>query len=219
MAKQKKEKMSKPKKVKPDKVEDKVEQPIEKPDKTEQAIEKPKATLKKGCWYVVHAYSGHENKAADALKQRIAAMNLSSKIFEVIIPTRNIVVVRHGKKEETKEKIFPGYILVRMLLDDESWLAVRTTPGVTAFVGTGNKPTPISEKEVEAIIKFSQLAAPKFKTKFSQGEAVKIVDGPFADFLGTIESIDEEKGKLKVLVSIFGRETPVELDFLQVTKL
>lgn len=172
-----------------------------------------------GKWFVVHTYSGHENKAAEALKQRITTMNLSHRIFEVIVPIRNIVVVRHGKKEEQKEKIFPGYILVRMLLEDDSWLAVRTTPGVTAFVGIGNKPTPISDSEVEAIMKFSKLEAPKFKTKFSKGEAVKIVDGPFAEFLGTVETIDEEKGKVRVLVSIFGRETPVELDFLQVAKL
>lgn len=173
----------------------------------------------KGQWFVIHTYSGHENKAAEAMKQRIITMNLTAKIYEVIVPTRNVVLVRHGKKQEIKEKIFPGYILVRMTLDDESWLAVRTTPGVTAFVGAGNKPTPISNKEVEAIMKFSQLEAPKFKTKFSQGEAVKIIDGPFADFLGTVESIDENKGKVKVLISIFGRETPVELDFLQVSKL
>jgi len=172
-----------------------------------------------GQWYVVHTYSGHENKAAEALKQRIETMNLGKKIFEVIVPTRNIVLVRHGKKIETKEKIFPGYILVRMTLDDESWLAVRTTPGVTAFVGAGNKPTAISDKEVEAIMRFSRLEAPKFKTKYSKGEAVKIIDGPFADFLGTVEAIDEDKGKVKVLISIFGRETPVELDFLQVAKL
>lgn len=195
-------------------------QPQDKPlAKTEElpVATTPPANL--GQWYVVHTYSGHENKAGEALKQRIKAMNLTQKIFEAIVPTRNIVVVRHGKKEEMKEKIFPGYILVRMILDDESWLAVRTTPGVTAFVGVGNKPTPISDKEVQAILKFSQLEAPKFKTKFSKGEAVKIIDGPFADFLGTIDSIDEEKGKVKVLVSIFGRETPVELDFLQVAKL
>ena len=173
----------------------------------------------KGQWFVVHTYSGHENKAAAALKQRVAAMNLTGKIYEIVVPTRNIVLVRHGKKEETKEKIFPGYILVRMVLDDESWLAVRTTQGVTAFVGMGNKPTPISDKEVAAIMKFMQLEAPKFKTKFTKSEAIKIVDGPFADFLGTIDQIDEEKGKVKVLVSIFGRETPVELDFLQIRKL
>lgn len=172
-----------------------------------------------GQWFVIHTYSGHENKASEALKQRVATMNLADKIFDVVVPMRNIVVVRHGKKEETKEKIFPGYILVRMSLDDTSWLAVRTTPGITAFVGIGNKPTPISEKEVQAILKFTQLEAPKFKTRFSVGEAVKIVDGPFADFLGSVDAIDEDKGKVKVLVSIFGRETPVELDFLQVAKL
>lgn len=170
-------------------------------------------------WYVVHTYSGHENKVATTLKQRVDTMKLSDKIFQIVVPTRNIVTVKHGKKEEQKEKIFPGYILVRMLLDDMSWLAVRTTQGVTAFVGAGDKPTPISQKEVDAIMKFMQMEAPKYKTSFSVSEAVKITDGPFSDFLGTIESIDEEKGKLKILVSIFGRETPVELDFLQVTKL
>ena len=170
-------------------------------------------------WYVVHTYSGHENKVATNLKQRIVTMKLSDKIFDIIVPTRNVVTVRHGKKEEQKEKIFPGYILVRMILDDISWLAVRTTQGVTAFVGTGDKPTPISAVEVGAIMKFMQMEAPKYKTSFSVGEAVKITDGPFADFLGSIDSLDEEKGKIKVLVSIFGRETPVELDFLQVAKL
>lgn len=170
-------------------------------------------------WYVVHTYSGHENKVSANLKQRIETMKLHEKIFDIVVPTRNIVTVKHGKKEEQKEKIFPGYILVKMVLADDSWLAVRTTQGVTAFVGAGNKPTPISEKEVETILKFMALEAPKYKTSFSLGEAVKIVDGPFADFLGSIDSIDEEKGKIKVLVSIFGRETPVELDFLQVSKL
>lgn len=170
-------------------------------------------------WYVVHTYSGHENKVATNLKQRVETQKLTHKIFDIVVPTRNIVTVRHGKKEEQKEKIFPGYILVRMVLDDDTWLAVRTTQGVTAFVGAGNKPTPISDKEVEAIRRFMEMEAPKYKTTFSVGEAVKIVDGPFADFLGTIETIDDEKGKIKVLVSIFGRETPVELDFLQVSKL
>lgn len=173
----------------------------------------------KGRWYVVHTYSGHENKVAANLKQRIETQKLSHKIFDIVVPTRNIVKVSHGKKEEVKEKIFPGYILVKMILADDSWLAVRTTQGVTAFVGAGNKPTPISDREVEAIRKFMSMEAPKYKAKFVVSEAVKIVDGPFADFLGTIESIDEEKGKVKVLVSIFGRETPVELDFLQIAKL
>lgn len=170
-------------------------------------------------WYVIHTYSGHENKVATTLKQRIETMQLQNRIFDIVVPTRNIVTVKHGKKSEEKEKIFPGYILVKMVLDDETWLAIRTTQGVTAFVGSGSKPTPISEKEVQTILKFMALEAPKYKAAFSVGEAVKIVDGPFADFLGSIDSIDEAKGKLKVLVSIFGRETPVELDFLQVTKL
>lgn len=170
-------------------------------------------------WYVVHTYSGHEKKVASALKQRVEAMGLKDKIFQVIIPTRNIVVVRSGKKHELKERIFPGYILVKMILDDNSWLAVRTTQGVTAFVGTGNKPTPISQKEVDTILRFMHMEAPKYKATFTIGEAVKIIDGPFSEFLGTVDSIDNEKGKVKVLVSIFGRETPVELDFLQVSKL
>lgn len=170
-------------------------------------------------WYVVHTYSGHENKVATNLKQRIETMKLGAKIFDIIVPTRNIVTVKHGKKEEQKEKIFPGYILIKMVLDDETWLAVRTTQGVTAFVGAGNKPTPISEKEVATILKFMALEAPMYKATFGVGEAVKIVDGPFSDFLGSIDSIDEAKGKVKVLVSIFGRETPVELDFLQISKL
>ena len=172
-----------------------------------------------GRWYVVHTYSGHENKVAANLKQRIETQKLTHKIFDIVVPTRNIVKVSHGKKEEIKEKIFPGYILVKMILADDSWLAVRTTQGVTAFVGASNKPTPISEKEVDAIRKFMEMEAPRYKAAFVVSEAVKIVDGPFADFLGSIESIDEEKGKVKVLVSIFGRETPVELDFLQIAKL
>lgn len=170
-------------------------------------------------WYVVHTYSGHENKAAAAIKQRIEAMKITGRVFNIFVPTRDTVTVKRGKKEEGKEKIFPGYILVQMILDDDSWLVVRTTPGVTSFVGIGNRPTPLSEKEVQVIMKFAQQSAPKFKSTFSIGEAVKIVDGPFADFLGTVESIDDAKGKIKALVSIFGRETPVELDFLQVSKL
>ena len=170
-------------------------------------------------WYVVHTYSGHENKVATNLKQRIETMKLTERIFDIIVPTRNVVTVKHGKKEEQKEKIFPGYILIKMVLDDDTWLAVRTTQGVTAFVGAGNKPTPISEKEVATILKFMALEAPMYKATFGVGEAVKIVDGPFSDFLGSIDSIDEAKGKVKVLVSIFGRETPVELDFLQIRKL
>lgn len=170
-------------------------------------------------WYIIHTYSGHENKVARSLRQRIESMGFQNRIFDIIVPTRNTVRVTAGKKETVKEKIFPGYVLVKMVLDDESWLLVRTTQGVTSFIGAGHKPTPISDKEVEAIQKFMQMEEPLYKTSFVKGEAVKIIDGPFADFLGSIDEIDEARGKLKVLVSIFGRETPVELDFLQVAKL
>ena len=174
---------------------------------------------KRAKWYVVHTYSGQESRVVEQLKQRIESLNLKDKIFEILIPTQEKIEIRSGQKQKVKEKIFPGYLLIKMLVTDQSWLAVRTTNGITGFVGVGNQPTPLEEKEVEAIQKFMQMEAPKFKTKFSLGEAVKIVDGPFADFLGSIEEIDEAKGKLKVLVSIFGRETPVELDFLQVSKI
>ena len=170
-------------------------------------------------WYVVHTYSGHEARVAETLRQRVATLGQTDKVFEVLIPTQDKIQIRHGKKSSVKEKIFPGYLLIKMILDDDSWLVVRTTAGVTGFVGTGNKPTPLSVTEVEAIMQFAQQGAPKYKANFSVGEAVKITDGPFDDFLGSIESIDEDAGKLRVLVSIFGRETPVELDFLQVKKI
>jgi transcriptional antiterminator NusG len=173
----------------------------------------------KAAWYVVHAYSGHEAKAAEQLRQRVESMGLQDQILEILIPTQEKIEIRAGTKKKVEEKIFPGYLLVKMLLNDNSWLTVRTTNGITGFVGMGDRPTPLRKEEVKNIQDFAKLAAPKFKTKFSVGEAVKIVDGPFADFLGTIENIDEGKGKLKVLVSIFGRETPVELDLLQVTKI
>ncbi len=170
-------------------------------------------------WYILHTYAGHENKVARSLKQRVEAMKFTDRVFDIIVPTRNTIKVSQGKKETIKEKIFPGYVLVRMILDDESWFMVRSTQGVTSFIGAGNKPTPISEKEVEAIQKFMNQEEPLYKVAFTVGEAVKITDGPFSDFLGTIDSIDDTRGKLKVLVSIFGRETPVELDFLQVKKI
>ena len=178
-----------------------------------------KAASKNAKWYIVHTYSGHENKVAKTLRQRSQSLGFEDRIFDIIVPTRNTIKVSQGKKENVEEKIFPGYVLIRMEVDDESWLLVRTTQGVTGFVGAGNKPTPISNREVEAIQKFMKTEEPLYKTSFTIGEAVKIVDGPFADFLGTIDEIDETKGKIKVLVSIFGRETPVELDFLQVKKL
>ncbi len=178
-----------------------------------------KVSQLKGKWYIVHTYSGHENKVASTLIQRVQSMGYEDRIFDAIVPTRETIRIRAGKKENVKEKIFPGYILVNMDLTDESWILVRTTPGVTSFVGAENKPTPIRDDEVAAIIEFVDRKDPVYKAQFSVGEAVKINDGPFSDFLGTVESIDQEKGKIKVLVSIFGRETPVELDFLQVTKI
>lgn len=172
-------------------------------------------------WYVVHTYSGHENKVATNLRQKIASEHLEAFIFDILVPTQDKIEIRSGKKESVKEKIFPGYILVKMVLTDNSWLAIRTTPGVTAFVGMGNKPTPIPASEVKSIVKFMTQGAvsPTFKEVFSADDPVKIIDGPFAQFIGKVESVDKEHGKVKVLVSIFGRETPVELDFLQVQKL
>lgn len=170
-------------------------------------------------WYVVHTYSGHETKVAATLKQRIGSQKLENKITDILVPTQEKIEIKEGKKSKVLEKIFPGYILVRMILDDTTWLAVRTTPGITSFVGNANRPTPLPEEEVESIRKFMAMEAPKFKTTFTVGEAVKITDGPFSEFLGSISEIDESRGKLKVMVSIFGRETPVELDFLQVAKL
>jgi transcriptional antiterminator NusG len=174
---------------------------------------------KEAHWYVIHTYAGHEAKVAAALRQRIDAQSLADKIFDILVPTQNKIEIREGKKESIKEKIFPGYILVRMFLDDITWFTVRSTPGVTSFVGIGNRPTPLPDDEVKTIQKFMSMEAPKYKAAFSVGEAVKIIDGPFAEFLGTVNEIDEDKGKIKVLVSIFGRETPVELDLLQVAKL
>ena len=213
------------------KTKNKKEEKKEEVEKTEDTIEEEsteekkdteetstKTSSKKARWYVVHTYAGHENKVATTLKQKIEASNLKN-ILDVLVPTQEKIEIREGKKVTLKEKIFPGYIIVRMELDNTSWYDVRSTPGVTGFVGVGNKPSPLSEKEVETIQQFSKMEAPTYKATFSVGEAVKIIDGPFSDFIGSVEEIDEEKGKIKILVSIFGRETPVELDFLQVSKL
>lgn len=197
---------------------DKIAEPI-KEEVVEEAQPAAQVDSSAAKWYIVHTYAGHENKVARSLKQRMEAMGFEDRIFDIIVPTRDTIKVSGGKKETVKEKIFPGYVLVKMILDDESWFLVRSTQGVTSFIGAANKPTPISEKEVEAIQKFMQQATPTFQTNFTIGEAVKITDGPFTDFLGTIDSIDEARGKVHVLVSIFGRETPVELDFLQVKKI
>ena len=173
----------------------------------------------KASWYVVHTMSGHEARIAETLRQRIMSMGFEDSVYEILLPTQDRIVIRGGKKATIKEKIFPGYLLVKMVMNDNSWLTVRTTPGITGFAGTGKTPPPLSDNEVARIQEFVSTPAKRFKTRFSAGEAVKITDGPFADFLGTINEMDEEKGKVKVLVSIFGRETPVELDFLQIQKV
>ncbi len=177
------------------------------------------ALNKKARWYVVHTYSGHEHKVAEALKQRAQTLNLTDKIIGALIPTQDKIQIKRGAKKTVTEKIFPGYMLVQMELTDDAWLAIRTTQGVTGFVGMGAKPRPLPRHEVEAIKQYMTQAAPQYKAEYVEGEAVRIVDGPFNDFLGTVKSIDEDKGKVEVLVSIFGRETPVELDFLQVQKV
>lgn len=173
----------------------------------------------KARWFVIHTYSGHENKVAEALRQRAETLGLLHQIIEALIPTQEKIQIKSGQRKKVNEKIFPGYMLVRMELTDSAWLAVRTTQGVTGFVGVSTKPKPLPKHEVEAIKKYMSQGVPQFKADFVEGEAVKIVDGPFNDFLGTVSNIDEGKGKVEVLVSIFGRETPVELDFLQVQKV
>jgi len=193
-----------------------IEEPLKKED---NHLIIGKSDDKKAYWYVVHTYSGYETKIAHTLRQRIETMGLTDKVLEILIPTQNKIKINKGKKQTIAEKIFPGYLLVKMILTDNSWLTVRTTQGVTGFVGVGNKPTPLPQNEVETLLKFVTMDAPKYKAAFTVSEAVKIIEGPFADFLGTVESIDEGKGKVKVLVSIFGRETPVELDLLQVSKI
>ncbi len=203
--------------------ESKEENPPSTLDLQDSTINPPSSTVKSdnpnAKWYVVHTYSGHENKVAVTLKQRIESEHLEGKILDVLVPTQDKIEIKGGKKVNIKEKIFPGYILVKMVLDDQSWLAVRTTQGVTSFVGMGNKPTPISDAEVQTIVRFTQEEAPVYKQVFTTNDTVKIVDGPFAEFIGKVDKVDEERGKVKVLVSIFGRETPVEVDFLQVQKI
>ena len=177
------------------------------------------AVNKNARWYVIHTYSGHENKVAEALRQRAETLGLTDKILEVLIPLQEKIQIKRGQRKTVNEKIFPGYMLVKLEMTDDAWLAVRTTQGVTGFVGVSTKPTPLPKHEVEAIQKYMTQAAPQYKAEFVDGEAVKIVDGPFNEMLGTVNSIDEARGKVEVLVSIFGRETPVELDFLQVQKV
>jgi transcriptional antiterminator NusG len=171
-----------------------------------------------GQWYVVHTYSGYENKVRQNLLHRVETMDVSDRIFDIIVPTQDEIEIKSGQRQTVQRKVFPGYVLVKMKMDDDSWYVVRNTPGVTSFVGMGNKPTPLAETEVQSIIKGMHAEAPKVKVTLSVGDAVRINDGPFSDFRGVIDEINQEKGKIKVLVSFFGREVPVELDFLQVER-
>jgi len=170
-------------------------------------------------WYVVHTYSGYENKVRQNLEQRIRSLGVGDKIFGVIVPTEDEIEIRDGQRRTVRRKIFPGYILVQMILSDETWHVVRQTPGVTGFVGPGSNPVPLPEHEVQGILKQMEAEAPKIRVEFTVGQAVRISDGPFSDFEGVVDEINQEKGKVRVLVSFFGRETPIELDFMQIERL
>lgn len=170
-------------------------------------------------WFVVHTYSGHEERVKKNLEQRIRFMDAGSQIFQVVIPTEEEIEVKNGQRRTVTRKILPGYVLVQMKMDNESWNVVRNTPGVTGFVGSANKPTPLKEEEVSQILKQMTAEAPKVKVSFRKGQSIRVSDGPFTDFVGVVDEISETKGKIRVLLSLFGRETPVELDFLQVEKL
>lgn len=169
-------------------------------------------------WFVVHCYSGYENKVRHNLEQRIESMGMKDKIFDVVVPTEEEIEVKEGKRRTVERRVFPGYILVNMTLTEESWYVVRNTPGVTGFVGMGNTPIPLRPEEVAQIIKRMEAEAPRIKVTFKPGERVRIIDGPFNDFRGTVSEIDMDRAKVRVMVNFFGRETPVELDFLQVEK-
>jgi len=169
-------------------------------------------------WYVIHTYSGYENKVKKNLEWRITSNDLGDQIFRVVVPTEEEIEIRDGQRRTVQRKVYPGYVLVEMLMSDDAWYLVRNTPGVTGFVGMGNKPTALEPEEAATILHQMEAEAPKVKVTFSPGQAVKIIDGPFADFEGRVDNVNHEKGKVRVLVSIFGRETPVELDFLQVER-
>jgi transcriptional antiterminator NusG len=171
-----------------------------------------------GEWYVLHTSSGYENKVRQNLLHRVETMDVADKVFEVVIPMQEEIEIRGGQRHTVQRKVFPGYVLVRMILDDESWHVVRNTPGVTGFVGVGNRPVPLDRAEAEAIIRGAKAEQPKVRMTLLPGDVVRIIDGPFTDFRGVVDEVDNEKGKVRVLVSFFGRETPVTLDFLQVER-
>ncbi|MDP3244806.1 MAG: transcription termination/antitermination protein NusG [bacterium] len=180
----------------------------------------PKQILQQGRrWYVLHTYSGYEENVSHNLKQRVETMDMSDKIFNVLVPTEKKIKIKNGKRKIVEEKIFPGYVLVEMVVTDDSWYVVRNTPNVTGFVGSGTTPTPIDEEEVKGLMKRMGVEEPKYTIDVSVGSPVQITDGPFKNFEGKVSEIDEMRGKIKVLVNMFGRETPVELDFLQLKKI
>lgn len=170
-------------------------------------------------WYVIHTYSGYEENVARNLRQRIDSMDMGDKIFKVLVPTEKRIKIKHGKRKTVTEKIFPGYVLVEMIVDDASWYVVRNTPNVSGFIGAGNMPVPISEEEIKILQKRMGVEEPKYKIDVSIGEPVKVTDGPFKGYEAKVSETDEARGKVKVLINIFGRETPLELDFLQIKKL
>lgn len=177
-------------------------------------------------WYVIHTYSGYENKVKKNLEHRIDSMGMKDKIYQVIIPVENEIEIKNGQRTPVERKMFPGYVLVNMIelqegdeSSNQAWFVVRNTPGVTSFVGAENKPIPLPEQEIKTILKQTEAEAPKLKPTFTRGQNVRIIDGPFAEFIGVVDEVSAERNKVKVLVSFFGRETPVELDFLQVEKL
>lgn len=180
----------------------------------------PKQTSQQGRrWYAIHTYSGYEENVTRNLKQRIESMDMQDKIFEVLVPTETRFKIKGGKRSKVREKIFPGYVLVNMIVTDESWYVVRNTPNVTGFIGSGTTPTPVSEAEISHLQKRMGIEEPKYQIDVDEGTPVKIVDGPFKEHEGKVAEVDSARGKIKVLVSMFGRETPVELDFLQIKKL
>ena len=196
-------------------------QPVE-PVLSDEFSELPQLPLEPAgderAWYVIHSYSGYENKVRHNLEQRIETMGMKDKIFDVVIPTQEEIEVKDGKRRTVERHVFPGYVLVNMLLSEESWYVVRNTPGVTGFVGMGTQPTALRPEEVQQILRRMEAEAPHVKVTYKVGERVRIVDGPFNDFRGNVAEIDMERSKVRVMVNFFGRETPVELDFLQVEK-
>jgi transcriptional antiterminator NusG len=170
-------------------------------------------------WYVVHTYSGYENKVKANLEKRIASMNMGDKIFRIVVPEEDEVEIKDGKKKILKRKIYPGYVLVEMIMGDESWYVVRNTPGVTGFVGSGNRPVPLTEPEADQILRQAEGEIPRVRIDLSPGEKIRVTSGPFQNFIGVLEEINTEKAKLKVSVSMFGRETPIELEYSQVEKI